>query len=80
LINEEQNSKFGEEINRLLNLNGEENNLTKYVLNKLFISNKKLEEKKKKEKQINDDLLEDDDENEGRRTRIRKRRKRRMEY
>ena len=80
LINEEQKSKFGEEVNRLLNLNGEENNLIKYVLNKLFISNKKLEEKKKKEKQINDDLLEDDDENEGRRTRIRKRRKRRMEY
>ena len=80
LIKEEQQSKFKDEVNRLINLNGDENNLIKYVLNKLIISSKKLQEKKKKEKSKNDDLLEDDDENEIRRNRKRKRRKGKMEY
>ena len=80
MIKEEQENKFRDEINRVINLNGDENNLIKYVLNKLIISSKKLQEKKKKEKSKNDDILEDDDDNEIRRNRKRKRRKGIMEY
>ena len=79
LLKEEHQIKFKDEVNKILNINGEENNLIKYILNKLFASNKKLEEKKKKEKTIIDDLDDEDDEEEGRRTRLRKRRKRRVD-
>ena len=70
-IDNEKEEILKNEINNLLELN-EEDNLMKYILKKLFSSNKKSEQKRKM------DILMEDDETQI--TRVRKRRKRRLEF
>ena len=75
ILNKEQEKKFEDETNSLINLNeGENNYLIKYLLKKLFELNKNSEEKTRK-KIINEDELSDDEDEEE--NNIRKRRRRR---
>ena len=81
LSKKEQENKFKDEVNTLLNLDKEGNNLIKYLLKKLLASNIKLEEKSKNERKIRNAFNDDDEDDEELITKNRrKRKKKRMQY
>ena len=82
LSKKDQENKFKDEVNTLLNLDKEGNNLIKYLLKKLLASNIKLEEKSKNERKIRNAFNDDDDEDDEEliTKNRRKRKKKRMQY
>ena len=81
LSKKDQENKFKDEVNTLLNLDKEGNNLIKYLLKKLLASNIKLEEKSKNERKIRNAFNDDDEDDEELITKNRrKRKKKRMQY